>query len=220
MFHSEPARARRPRGRLGLVLGLAFAACAGVAPARAAAIASGASLYATCSTCHGPAGQGNAALGAPPIGGLDAAYVERQLRNFASGLRGAQKNDVPGATMRAASAQLTTDAERGVVAGYVAGLPRARAQASPVSENGRNYYNAVCSACHGANGLGNTALGAPRLAGMPIAYLSRQFRSFRDGQRGAVAGDKLGAQMRAITAMIPDARTEADVLAYAINLKP
>jgi cytochrome c553 len=42
---------------------------------------------AACATCHGEAGEGNAQLGAPRIGGQHARYTASQLRAFASGAR-------------------------------------------------------------------------------------------------------------------------------------
>jgi cytochrome c553 len=196
-----------------------------LAGALAAAAAFGAPdgqrLYAGCVACHGAHGEGVASTGAPNIAGMAGWYLERQLGNFVSGLRGGQPGDAYGATMKAASASLTSAAERATVAAYVASLPRTSAAPSgATSANGRNYYNAICSACHGSNGLGNEALGAPRLAGLPVAYLSRQLEAFKSGRRGAQAGDRLGAQMRAVATMLPDARTEQDVIAYAAGLKP
>jgi cytochrome c oxidase subunit 2 len=183
--------------------------------------ADGKTLYAGCVACHGAHGEGVAATGAPNIAGTEAWYLERQLKNFATGLRGSQPGDTFGATMRAASSVLTSDQDRAAIAAYVAALPRVRTAAgTAVTDNGRNYFNAICSACHGSNGLGNEALGAPRLAGLPPTYLARQFAAFKSGQRGAQSGDKLGAQMRAISSMLPDARTEQDVIAYTASLKP
>jgi cbb3-type cytochrome c oxidase subunit III len=208
---------RRPRA----LHGAAFAAGA-VLAASAALAADGKALFAPCVACHGPHGEGVPATGAPNIAGSEAWYVERQLKNFATGLRGAQPGDGYGAAMKAGSAALRSDGDRSAVAAYVAGLPRTRAAAAgtAVPDNGRNYFNAICSACHGSNGLGNEALGAPRLAGLPATYLARQLAAFKSGQRGAQNGDRLGAQMRSISAMLPDARTEQDVIAYAASLKP
>lgn len=202
---------------------LAAACVAGTLLGSAAAhAADGKSLFTVCVACHGAHGEGMAATGAPNIAGAEAWYVERQLKNFASGIRGGQPGDTYGATMKAGSAGLASDGDRRTVAAYVAALPRVRATAppSPVTDNGRNYFNAICSACHGSNGFGNESLGAPQLAGLPATYLARQLAAFKSGQRGAQNGDRLGAQMRAITAMLPDARTEQDVIAYAASLKP
>jgi cytochrome c oxidase subunit 2 len=211
-----PGSEQRP----GAVLRTAALAAALLAAANVSA-ADGKGLYAACVACHGAHGEGVAATGAPNIAGTEAWYLERQLRNFASGVRGAQPGDTYGATMKAAATALTSDPDRAAVAGYVAGLPGVRAAAgSATTDNGRNYFNAICSACHGSNGLGNESLGAPRLAGLPAAYLARQLAAFKSGQRGAQSGDRLGAQMRAVTAMLPDARTEQDVVAYTASLKP
>ena len=57
---------------------------------------------APCSACHGPAGF---RLGAPPLTGQYAAYIERQLASFAQGIR---NNDIYG-QMRAIASQLTPE---------------------------------------------------------------------------------------------------------------
>lgn len=41
----------------------------------------------------------------------------------------------------------------------------------------------ACESCHGGQGQGNPAVGAPRIAGQPAAYLARQLESFADGSR-------------------------------------
>ncbi|MFT0866459.1 c-type cytochrome [Pseudomonas sp. CAM1A] len=63
---------------------------------------------------------------------------------------------------------------------------------------------ATCVACHGAQGLGNPALGAPRLAGQQAEYLVTQLRDFKAGRRGYAPGDSHGAQMRAIATLLGD----------------
>jgi len=212
MWRSE-ARPARALGAAALVAALLAAGTA--------AGADGKALYAACVPCHGARGEGVPATGAPNIAGTAAWYLERQLGDFAAGRRGAQPGDTYGATMKSGSAVLSSDRDRAAVAAYVASLPRTHATvAGTVNDNGRNYFNAICSSCHGSNGLGNEPLGAPRLAGLPAAYLARQLAAFQSGQRGARTGDRLGAQMRAITAILPDARTAQDVIAYAASLQP
>jgi len=127
--------------------------------------------------------------------------------------------------MRAASTVVQTNAQRTAVAAYVASLPRPKVLPRATGDaaalaNGRNYFNALCSACHGANGMGNQSFGAPPLAGATADYLMRQFAAFKSGRRGAHPQDRPGAQMRAVAAMLPDARTERDVIAYAARLSP
>lgn len=54
---------------------------------------------------------------------------------------------------------------------------------------------AVCAACHGANGEGNIALNAPKLAGQEDWYMRRQISYYKRGIRGTQPGDTFGAQM-------------------------
>ena len=211
----------RRSDRIAAGVQLAATLAAWMFGAPAAAAADGRALYATCTPCHGARGEGVSSTGAPNIAGMDAWYLVRQLNAFASDVRGSQPGDTYGAAMKAATATLTVDRDRAAVAAFIAALPRMRTAAvAAVTDNGRNYFNAICSACHGSNGLGNESLGAPRLAGISPAYLSRALAAFKSGQRGAQPQDRLGAQMRAIAGMLPDARTEQDVIAYAASLKP
>jgi len=63
---------------------------------------------------------------------------------------------------------------------------------------------ASCVACHGAQGLGDQALGAPRLAGQGEQYLTRQLQNFRAGRRGYAEQDQPGQQMRSMAASLSD----------------
>jgi cytochrome c oxidase subunit 2 len=53
----------------------------------------------------------------------------------------------------------------------------------------------VCSACHGPQGLGNQAMKAPKLAGLPAWYFVKQMQLFQQGARGTAPGDMSGMQM-------------------------
>lgn len=55
---------------------------------------------------------------------------------------------------------------------------------------------AGCAACHGAEGEGKQALGAPPLAGQDAAYLARQLNNFKAGRRGYAEQDLAGRHMR------------------------
>ncbi len=193
-------------------LWLATAAVAADNPAK--------SLYTSCVACHGSKGEGNAVLKAPNIAGMDAAYLERQLKHFRNGVRASQ--DANAVAMRTAAAVLKNDDEVKAVAGFIAALPRVPATARPAGDlkNGRNYYNGICSACHGSSGAGNMSLQAPRLAGVDADYLLRQYLAYKSGARGAHADDKFGKQMRAIIKALPNEKTEQDVFAYIATLKP
>jgi cytochrome c553 len=69
---------------------------------------------APCSACHGP---GGFRLGAPPLAGQYAAYIERQLASFAQGIR---HNDIY-EQMRAIARQLTPEEMKAVAEFYGAG---------------------------------------------------------------------------------------------------
>ena len=77
---------------------------------------------------------------------------------------------------------------------------------------------AVCVACHGANGEGNQALNAPRLAGLDGAYLKRQYAAYASGQRGAAAEDRYGRQMAMMANTLADDAALNDVIAYIHTL--
>lgn len=200
-----------------------LAGAAAVATVGNAQAADGKALFVTCQACHGAKGEGNRQLGAPNIAGMEPWYVERQLASFASGMRGADAADGYGAQMRVAVANVPTPADKSAVAAYIASLPRAPAAAAPNIKGdlakGSTNYNAVCSACHGAGGLGNVNMQVPRLAGVDTVYLARQFAAYRAGKRGYHKDDKYGKQMRAGAGML-DARLDQDVMAYIATLKP
>lgn len=59
--------------------------------------------YTLCVPCHGAKGEGNEAVKAPPIGGMDDWYIASQLRKFKSGIRGKTPGDTVGPIMQAMS---------------------------------------------------------------------------------------------------------------------
>ena len=61
-----------------------------------------------------------------------------------------------------------------------------------------------CTTCHGAEGIGNIAIEAPRLAGMEAWYLKRQLENFRAGIRGTHEEDVQGITMRPMAAKLSD----------------
>src|SRR5688572_25525149 len=86
--------------------------------------ADGAKLFASCVACHGNNGEGNPTLDSPAIAGQDAAYLERQLRNFRGDRRGTHKSDVFGAQMQPFPTALADDATIAKLAGFIASLPK------------------------------------------------------------------------------------------------
>jgi len=169
-------------------------------------IEKGESAYAVCVTCHGANGQGNKTLNAPKIAGLPDWYVERQLNNFKSGIRGVHAKDIFGQQMRPMAMTLASDEAVRDMTVFVASL-KSSSISKPVtlaaSTNVTNVQAPVseplyapCASCHGSEGEGNQKLGAPRLAGQHAWYIERQLRNWRDGIRGTHSEDLYGIQMR------------------------
>lgn len=71
--------------------------------------AAGAAAFGVCLACHGPQGQGNQAMNAPPLAGQADWYMLAQLKKFKAGVRGANPLDVSGGTMRPMSLTLADE---------------------------------------------------------------------------------------------------------------
>lgn len=69
----------------------------------------GAKTYATCAACHGAQGQGIWSTRAPRLANQSDWYMERQLKNFRDGIRGAHRENFDGAQMAAIAKYLTDD---------------------------------------------------------------------------------------------------------------
>jgi cytochrome c oxidase subunit 2 len=178
--------------------------------------ADGRALFAPCVTCHGNKGEGNPALSAPAIGGQDAAYLERQLRNYRTDRRGTHKADSRGGKLGGLATTLAASGGVASVARYVATLPKPLVAKPAVGDlhKGNNLYQGKCGSCHGTRAEGNAALKAPRLAGLDAAYMKRQFAHFRDGVRGTHPQDIPGRQMAMMARTLTTERELDDVIAF------
>lgn len=182
--------------------------------------ADGEKLFAQCAACHGKKGEGSTTLNAPAIAGQEAAYIERQMHNYRSRLRGDGKSDGLAAQMQAAATALADDEAVAKVASYVANLPKT-VHAAPTPgnlHNGNNLYQGKCGACHGGRAEGNPALKAPRLTGLDAPYLKRQFAYFRDGVRGTHPQDIPGRQMAMMAKTLASQRDLDDIIAFIHSL--
>ena len=174
----------------------------------------------SCVACHGAAGQGNPALGAPALAGQQAAYLQRQLMNYRTGLRGTAEGDTGGAQMTPMAKSLPDDAAVTAVADYLASLPAVAATASLTggdAAQGAKLYQSKCGSCHGGKAEGNPAFSAPALAGQSDSYLQTQFDNFKQGKRGYEQADRYGRQMKMMANTINEAEF-LDVLAYLNTL--
>lgn len=80
----------------------------------------GTALYhGKCGACHGGRAEGNPALNAPRLVGLDAAYLKRQFAHFRDGLRGSDAKDRPGRQMALMAKTLATERELDEVIAFI-----------------------------------------------------------------------------------------------------
>ncbi len=171
-----------------------------------------------CATCHGGAGVGNASVGGPSLAGLEPWYLRKQLENFRAGIRGTQKEYIPGNEMQASVARLSDEEISELVdhiSNWEAVAPKPRIEGD--ASKGQALY-AACAACHGASGDGNEALGAPGLAGRNDWYMFRQLKLFQSGFRGKHPEDTAGQLMRPAAQALENDEAINDVLAYINTL--
>ncbi len=206
-----------------LVANLSFAAIA-VAEQGVPDLENGAELFQLCAQCHGEDGSGNKLFLAPAIAGLDDWYVEMQLNEFRTGLRGLHFDDIAGMRMRPMSITLRTDADIKDVTAYVAQLPKT-IPAKTLDGNadaGKALYT-LCGACHGPTAQGIAAMKAPALSNLNDWYLVEQLTKFKMGIRGTRPGDPYGVLMGPSSPMAVTLKTDQsvrDVVAYIVTLAP
>lgn len=173
-----------------------------------------------CSACHGEAGDGREMYMAPSIAGLPEWYVQGQLTKFKAGYRGTHPADAGGLRMYPMSLTLRTPEQIAEIAAYVAAMPRPAA--NPVleggdAERGKQLF-APCTACHGANAMGNQAMGSPPLVGISDWYMLTQLKHFKARIRGGNPNDTTGVQMAGMANILPDEQAMKDVIAYIETL--
>jgi cytochrome c553 len=173
-----------------------------------------------CTVCHGAHGNGNPAIRAPKIAGMESWYLRRQLEAFRDGMRGTHPDDAAGHEMQPVGIRLRDQAGIDEAIEYVASF---KPKTPPITVSGdatrgRNLYT-TCESCHGAKGEGNQTLGAPALASRTDWYLVTQLTNYKAGLRGNDPRDINGTQMRAIATTLPDRQSIDDVVAYINTLR-
>ncbi len=221
-FDALAAKIMHPQSTLMAFLLLLAAGLLGCQPLAAGGVERGEQVYHNCEACHGPDAHGRPEYKAPAIAGLDAWYVETQLKNFQMGYRGKHVDDDEGMRMGPLSKTLRNDADLKSVAEYVASLPQIQKAPKTIAKGdpgrGADYYK-TCVACHGAEGAGLQALNAPGLTATQDWYQLAQLKKFKNGVRGRTEGDVYGAQMAAMINALPDEQAMMDVVAYIQKLK-
>ncbi len=128
-----------------------------------------------CVTCHGARGEGNG-FDAPRLSGLPPGYLQKQMEDYAAGLR-------PHEVMRDV-ARFLDSKERVLVARYYAALPP---QALPpaneevLAVTTPTLFATSCRQCHGDEGVG-TVYGPP-LNSQPALYLVQQLQDWQVSKR-------------------------------------
>ena len=149
-----------------------------------------------CAACHGRDARGNRAIGAPDLTGNNWLYGgdgKAILTSILEGRRGAMP--AFGGTL--------SDSEIKEVAHYVAALSGSSHDALSAQLGKRVFAN--CIPCHGADGKGNQALGAPNLTDASWLYggsLASIAETVRGGRNGVMPAwrDRLGDDNAALVA--------------------
>jgi cytochrome c553 len=206
---------------VGMVVAAALAAVlVGCGTGRQTAMTRGQQLFKTCAPCHGEDGAGDLELRTPAIAGLPDWYIRAELHKFAHDIRGAHPDDSEGHRMRPMARSLYHPGDVEAVSAYVSGLPRVLRKnvLSGNVEAGKTNYTMSCIACHGPDGAGNMAVGAPPIAQQADWYLVVQLKKFKSGMRGMNPDDTTGTQMHAMSLIMQDTTAMHDVVAYVKTL--
>lgn len=197
-----------------MMMSLMVAAEASVAAGNAAA---GEGKVAMCAACHGADGN-SPAPNFPKLAGLGEKYLIKQMQDIKDGTR--------------AVVEMTgllngfSDQDMADVAAFFNSKPMQLSGAQPqqVQVNsgiqvdglalGEKTYRAgnaalgvpACTGCHSPSGLGNGPAGYPRLGGQHAAYIEKQLKDFRAGNR---TNDGDTQTMRAVAANLSDAEIAA-----------
>ncbi|MFC7397525.1 c-type cytochrome [Chelatococcus sp. GCM10030263] len=144
-----------------------------------------------CIRCHGADGRGSATGAFPRLTGQDAGYLDKALRDYASGLR-------PSGIMSPIARALTGEQIHAVSAYYAARQDEAKAPAAARNMDDMSLLQKggalaavgspergieACSACHGAG-----KAGIPYLAGQFEGYVRQQLLLWKAGVRGDPTG--------------------------------
>jgi len=164
---------------------------------------------ATCSACHGFAGNSRSNT-MPILAGMNATFLKKALEDYASGKR-------PSPEMEPFAKQAIA---LGVddVAAYFSSQARqpTPVAADPAAVTRGRAASQQCVICHGPAGKGDAAKGIPDLTGQPAGYLKHQIELFKADRRSP--GDEPLKAMKALMKTIPDAQVD-DLAAYYSSLK-
>lgn len=177
-----------------------------------------------CSTCHGSQLQGNVALQAPALAGMEPWYLDEQLRAYNQLQRGTAgfDRDPAGKEMQSVAREIVTPAQRAAALRHVASYSPTRPVrwlAAGNANNGAKLWDQHCASCHGAQAQGRAELHAPSLLSLNDWYLAATWAKYREGLRGAaVTGNAWALGMAEISRAMPTDFPIQDVIAHLYNL--
>ena len=146
----------------------------------------------------------------PIIAGQDAAYIKKQIEDYAAGKR-------LSAEMEPYAKQVLHLGVDDVAAYFAARRREPTPIQSPAAAVARGRSAAAqCAACHGPQGLGDAAKLIPSLAGQAPGYLREQMVLFKQDRRSP--GDPTVTAVKALMKTIPD-ETFGDLAAYYSSLR-
>jgi cytochrome c553 len=179
----------------------------------------GATLYQSCVACHGNNGEGNALLKAPAINRQNETYLYSQLIKFKEGQRGTHASDTEGATMRPMAQMLVDDEAINSVIDHIKSLTAPLPPETSMGDPGKGQAAfALCSACHGADGKGNSEIKSATLVGLQDWYIVNTLKKFKEGVRAYHPEDSEGAQMKPMSMSVVSEEAMQDLAAYVNKL--
>ena len=148
---------------------------------------------AVCQGCHGAGGEGNPAASIPRIAGQSPEYLEKQLKDYASG-------DRVNPVMQNFAKPLN-DSDRTALANFFGALQSPYVAMATKSDAARlslghrlanqgseEDHVQACRSCHGPEGIG-VPHAAPYIGGQSAQYIASALKSFKDGTRKNDPGD-------------------------------
>jgi len=136
--------------------------------------------FEVCQGCHDANAGGEPDGSYPRLAGQHATVLIKQLTDVRAGVRDNQK------MYPYAADHVITPQEIADIAVYLQGLPAPSTIGLGPGTNldrGKALYQHQCEDCHGTRGQGDAAKFYPRVAGQHYAYLLREARLIRDGDR-------------------------------------
>ncbi|HIP76172.1 MAG TPA: cytochrome c4 [Psychromonas hadalis] len=159
---------------------------------------------ATCTACHGVDGNSPSDL-YPKIAGQHASYLEKQIKEFKTGVR----NDPIMLGMTA----MLSDQDIADLTAYYSQQPETQETTAPeIAEPGQKLYMGgdikrgilACTACHGPRGMGLELAKFPKISSQHPAYIKLQLEKFRTKARN----NDTNSMMTDVAAKLTDADIE------------